>query len=339
LELVEWKAPQIKQARIAGAEIVERKAHADAFELQHRQFRALEIAEQGGFGELKFEPVGLEAGLAENAFDRVDEIRPPELQRRHIDRDRQARPIAAVEAGAAQHVFAKLDNEARMFGDWNKARRRDFALHGMDPARQRFDADQPLAATIDDRLIDDVQFAVFDHLAQRAFEQFAIRQVGVHRRGVDAGAGAGLVLCAVERHIGVAQDIAGVLGAVVDHGNTDRSADIDAVSADDEWRADRREDAFGYRLQRIIVRGADHDDGKLVAAEAGNEIVVAHDLTQAPRDVENELVADVMAERIVAVLEVIEIDIEHGGSRAAVTHFDDGAFQPLAKLNPVRQPP
>src|SRR5262250_2194971 len=79
LELVEWKAPQIKQARIAGAEIVERKAHADAFEPQHRQFRALEIAEQGGFGELKFEPVGLEAGLAENAFDRVDEIRPPEL--------------------------------------------------------------------------------------------------------------------------------------------------------------------------------------------------------------------------------------------------------------------
>src|SRR5690348_17862994 len=32
LELVEWKTPQIKQARVAGAEIVERKTHADAFE-------------------------------------------------------------------------------------------------------------------------------------------------------------------------------------------------------------------------------------------------------------------------------------------------------------------
>ena len=52
-----------------------------------------------------------------------------------------------------------------------------------------------------------------------------------------------LVLGAIERHIGVAQDIAGVLGGAVDHGNADRSADIDAVPADDERRADRREDA------------------------------------------------------------------------------------------------
>src|SRR5262249_18477764 len=172
LELVEWKAPQIKQARIPGAEIVERKAHADAFEPQHREFRALEIAEQGAFGKLELEPVGLEAGLAENALDRFDEIRPPELQRRYIDRDRQARPIAAVEAGAAQDVFAKLDNEARMFGDWNKAGRGDFALHRVDPARQRFHANEPLAARIDNRLIDNVQLPIFDRLAERTFEQF-----------------------------------------------------------------------------------------------------------------------------------------------------------------------
>src|SRR6516164_2576609 len=118
-----------KQARIAGAEIVERKTHADAFEPQHREFRALEIAEQGAFGEFEFELVGRKAGLAENALDRVNEIRAPELQRRNIDRDRQARPVAPVEAGAARDVFAKLDDKARVFGDRNKTPRRDFALH------------------------------------------------------------------------------------------------------------------------------------------------------------------------------------------------------------------
>jgi hypothetical protein len=304
---------------------------------QHREFRAVEIAEQGAFGELEFEPVGLEAGLAENALDRLDEIRSPELQRRHIDRDRQARPIAPVEAGPAQDVFAKLDNKAGMFGDRDKASRRDFALHRMDPSRQRLHADQPVAAAIDDRLIDDMQLTVFDRVAERAFEQFTAGEVGVHRRVVDAGAVAALVLGAIERHIGVAQNIAGVLDAAVDDGNADRSADIDAVPADDEWRADRRENAFGYCLQRIIVRGAGHDDGEFVTAEAGNEIVVAHGLTQAPRDVENELVADMVAERIVDVLEMIEIDIEHGGSRSAIAHFGNGAFQPLRKVNPVRQ--
>src|SRR5262249_59913556 len=117
------------------------------------------------------------------------------------------------------------------------------------------------------------------------------------------------------------------------HGNADRSADIDAVAADDERRADRRENAFCHGLQRITVRGAGHDDGELVAAEAGNEIVVAHDLTQASRDVENELVTDMMAGRIVYVLEMIEIDVEHGGSRAAIAHFGNGPFQPPRKVN------
>src|SRR5215471_3649317 len=207
LELVERKTPQIKQARIAGAEIIERKTHADAFEPQHREFRALEITEQGAFGEFEFKRVRRKAGLAENSLNRLDEIRPPELQRRNIDRDRHARPIAPVEAGAAQDVFAKLDNRARVFGDRNKACRRDFAMHRMDPARQRFDADQPPAAAIDNRLIDDVQLAVFDRLTKRAFEQFAVRQLGVHRRVIDAGAIAALVLGAIERHVGVTHKI------------------------------------------------------------------------------------------------------------------------------------
>src|SRR5262249_11966427 len=86
LELVERKTPQIKQARIAGAEIIERKTHADAFEPRHREFRALEITEQGAFGEFEFELVGRKAGLAEYSLNRLDEIRPPELQLRHIDR-------------------------------------------------------------------------------------------------------------------------------------------------------------------------------------------------------------------------------------------------------------
>ncbi len=148
---------------------------------------------------------------------------------------------------------------------------------------------------------------------------------------------AALILGAIERHIGVAQDVAGVLGAAVDHGNTDRSADIDAVPADDERRADRRENAFGYRLQRIVVRGAGHDDREFVAAQAGDEIVLASDLAQAPRDVENEFVADMVAECIVDVLEVVEIDVEHRGTWAAIAHFGDGAFQPFRKINPVRQ--
>ena len=44
-----------------------------------------------------------------------------------------------------------------------------------------------------------------------------------------------------------------------------------------------------------------------------------------------------VAERIVDVLEVVEIDVEHCGTWPTIAHFDDGAFQPLRKINPVRQ--
>ena len=82
-------------------------------------------------------------------------------------------------------------------------------------------------------------------------------------------------------------------------------------------RADRGDDASGDRLQRIGIGCAGGDDGEFVAAEPRDEIVAAHDAAQPLRDVEDQLVADMVAERVVDVLEVVEVDVEHGRGRAA----------------------
>ena len=196
-----------------------------------------------------------------------------------------------------------------------KLRRRNFAVDRMGPARQRLDADDGVAAGIDDRLVGGAQVVVLDRLEQIAFQQFAVGQVGVHRRVVDAGAVAALVLGAIERHVGVAQNVGGVAGAAVDHGDADRGADDDVVAADGVGRADRGDDAPGDGLQRIGIRRAGGDDGEFVAAEPRHQIVAAHDAAQPLRDVEDQLVADVMAERVVDVLEVVEVDVEHRRGR------------------------
>ena len=224
-----------------------------------------------------------------------------------------------------------------MLGDRNELRRRDFADGRMIPARQRLDADDLFAARIDDRLVGGGEPVVLDGVEQIAFEQLAVGQVGVHRRVVDAGAVAALVLGAIERHVGVAQNVGGVAGAAVDHRNADRGADDDVVAADHVGRADRGDDAAGDRLERIGIGLAMGDDGEFVAAEAGHQILAAHDAAQPLGDVENELVADVMAERIVDVLEVIEIDVEHGRRRAAGAHVVDHGFEPLAEIDAVGQ--
>ena len=79
------------------------------------------------------------------------------------------------------------------------------------------------------------------------------------------------------------------------------------------------------------------DDGELVAAEARHQILAAHDVAQPLGDAEDQLVADVMAERVVDVLEVIEVDVEHGGSLAAGAHVVDHGFEPLAEIDAVGQ--
>ena len=47
---------------------------------------------------------------------------------------------------------------------------------------------------------------------------------------------------------------------------------------------------------------------------------------------------DVMAERVVDVLEVIEVDAEDGGRRAALLDVGDHRFEALAEIGPVGQP-
>ena len=224
-----------------------------------------------------------------------------------------------------------------MLGDRNELRRRDLADGRMVPARQRLDADDLFAARIHDRLVGGGEPVVLDGVEQVAFEEFAVGQIGVHRRVVDAGAVAALVLGAIERHVGVAQNVGGIAGAAVDHRNADRGADDDVVAADHVGRADGGNDAAGDRLQRIGIGGAIGDDGELVAAEAGHQILAAHDVAQPLGDVEDELVADVMAERVVDVLEVIEVDVEHRGGRAAGAHVVDHGFEPLAEIDAVGQ--
>ena len=90
--------------------------------------------------------VRIEIRFLENTLNHVDEIRAAELQRRDVDGDGQARPVPAVEAGAAKHPFAKLDNEAGVLGDRDENHRRNHARDRVRPTRQRFDADHGVAA-------------------------------------------------------------------------------------------------------------------------------------------------------------------------------------------------
>jgi len=70
LELVERRAAQIEQTRVASAEIIECEPHTERLQPQHADFRGLHVAEQHAFGELDLEPAWIEFGFWEDAVGR-----------------------------------------------------------------------------------------------------------------------------------------------------------------------------------------------------------------------------------------------------------------------------
>ena len=125
---------------------------------------------------------------------------------------------------------------------------------------------------------------------------------------------------------------------LIDDRDPDAGADDDGLVVDRVGRAERGDDTRAERLQRGLVVSGRGDDRKLVASQPRHQVVGAQRLGEALRHAADQLVADRVPERVVDILEVIEIDIEYRGRRGALLHALDDRLQPFAEENAVRQP-
>ena len=79
------------------------------------------------------------------------------------------------------------------------------------------------------------------------------------------------------------------------------------------------------------------DDGELVAAEAGDQLVAADHRAQPVGDLDQQLVAGRMAVNVVDRLEAVEVDAEDGERLAGVGGAGDGAGEMVVEHRPVGQ--
>ncbi len=79
------------------------------------------------------------------------------------------------------------------------------------------------------------------------------------------------------------------------------------------------------------------EDDEFVAAEARHHVGVADDLAQPVGHRAQQLVAAGMAERVVDLLELIEIDEQHGAGLARMPRGSQRLVDLVAKVSPVRQ--
>ena len=217
-----------------------------------------------------------------------------------------------------KHPFADLADQPRFLGQRHELGGRDRAARRVLPADQRFEAGNFLAGGADDRLIMDRQLAALDRLAKVVLEQLAFRRFAVHRWLVEAVLAAAGGLGGVEREVGVADQGVGAGASRVADRDPDRRSDRHLVALDHVGPRDLLDQRARERFEQADVGAAGQHRLEFVAAEPPDLAVVAHDRFQPLGDLAKQGIADRMAERVVDVLEPIEVDHEQRAALFAV---------------------
>ena len=240
------------------------------------------------------------------------EILVHELYGRKVDGDLDVGgPLHGVGTGSPQDPFAQGHDQADLLGNRDEFGGRDQAALGMLPADQRLAAGDPSVLEVDERLVVELELPVGERHPQRELEGPPRLHPRVHFRLEKPVGAASIGFGAIKRHVGVLQQLGGVDpvtrrerdadAGVYDHGMTVKLA----------GRLHRLADPPRQDRGVVGLLDAGQDDGEFVAADPRHGIDLANAIAQARRNRLEQLVADLVPERVVDALEVVEIEVEH----------------------------
>ena len=144
-------------------------------------------------------------------------------------------------------------------------------------------------------------------------------------------------LRAVHRQVGVAQQLVGGLLAGVADRDAGGGAQGQLPAVQDERRGQRPPDPLGGPDGALLGVRAGDEDGELVAAEAGHQVARPHRVGEPLGHDAQQLVADVVALRVVDRLEAVQVEEQHADLRAVQRHLQRG-LDLRAEQRPVGQP-
>src|SRR5437764_7706677 len=140
----------------------------------------------------------------------------------------------------------------------------------------------------------------------------------MHRRLIEAVLAAARALGGVKRKIGVAHERIGAGAPGVPNRDSDRSADQDLMAFDEIRSRNLLDQSPRERFEEADVDASGEDRLEFVAAQTADLAVIAHDRLQPLADLAEKRIADRVAERVVDVLESIEIDHEQRAALLAM---------------------
>ena len=316
LELVEGETLEVGEAGIAGAEVVDGDRDAQRLELIELPGDLLDVAHHHALGELEGQQAGGDVVAAQGRGDAVDEVGAAELQRRDIDRHRHQRQAGSAPGGElgahrVEHPLAEAEDQAALLGDGYEAPRQQQAQLRVLPAHQGLGAHQA-AVGGHQRLVVKHQLVAIEGAAQGVFEGQALAAHRVHARGEELDAVAARLLGPVHGHVGPVEEDLGVPPVVGVDRHADAGGQAELAAGQPEGFVEGRQQARGAGTQPgpVVALGDQHDE--LVAAVAQHALAGAQHRLEAPRDLDQQLVAHVVAEGVVDVLEAVEIEETQG---------------------------
>ncbi|KAF0133222.1 MAG: hypothetical protein FD152_1688, partial [Xanthobacteraceae bacterium] len=337
LHLVQREFVQIAEARIASSEVVQRQSDTHGTQLVQDVQDGSRILEQQGFGDLELETVGRQAGRPQRVADQLHHVVALELDGRQVDgHAHRLRPARAGLAGLAHDLPPELDDKAGFLRHRDELGGRHHAPDRMRPADQRLAGGDRQGLQVEQRLEVDSELVVLEGLTQVHLDGTARLRAAVHLFLVEVQDAFAAGLGATERHVGALQQLVGIAAIARRQGDSDRSAADDRLVIDLGDRGQGFDDPRRQAGHLVDGPAAVLEHHELVGAEARHDVAVTNREAQPVRDLHEDRVARRVAQRVVDLLEVVEIDEQHREEVVAAGH-GQGGIQPLLEQQPVRQ--
>ena len=212
-----------------------------------------------------------------------------------------------------QHVEAELDDQPALLGRGDELARRDAAVQRMLPAGERLEAGDGIVFQPHDRLVDDVDIARLQRLAELAVE---IDAAAAHAEGrlVELHVVAAVALRLIDRGLGPADLLFGrAFGGR--RRDADRGGHEDVAVADGDRRLDGADQLARHLLDRRRLGLREHDHREGIAVQARQHVLRRQQPHDAARQREQHGIADRMAELGVHVLEIVDVEDDDGRRR------------------------
>ena len=312
LELVQRQALQVRERRVAGAEVVDRQADPEIVQPEQVSPRAVGIVHDRGLGELEGEPGRIDPPFGQQRADGLGQLLVVQAAGREVDRDAdlEARllPVRQLaERGIEAPAGERLD-QAGLLGVRDELVGQDRALVRVAPAGERLDAVDRAGQQVELGLELERQLAALDRLAERARERQVPDRVAILVAVVELDR-PGALLGRIHRDVGALQKARRVVGMLREQRDADADADLEPEAVGDlERPLHRVHDPFGHAAGTLEVGGRRQQDRELVAAEPRDRVAVADAVVETPGEMDQEQVAEMVAERVVDLLEAIEVE-------------------------------